>query len=303
MSQSIHRYIRSLTRHYPSRFLAPQFSRLMEHLFPTREPLWLVSEPCGQAPFWALNLAHSHQRKIYYFPKAWGAYWMAESFPSFLDKHVVPGSLFMDIGAHLGSFSFYAARLIGPEGQSILFEPDPDIYEALARSAKLNYPDTIICENIALSNENGTATFYKARRPASSSLMPESEAEGHAQRYESSVEVARLRLDDYVEEHEVDLDRLKLIKCDVEGHEIETVSGMRQTLVDAGYPLLWQEVRGPSGSTRAPNTYPEVKRLLGELGYKPFFWTDGVLRPVLDKEVVGREDVVFRHEDGNKEGG
>ena len=72
---------------------------------------------------------------------------------------------------------------------------------------------------------------------------------------------------------------------------------MRQTLIDAGYPLLWQEVRGPGESTRAPNTYPEVKRLLGELGYKPFFWINGALRPVSDEEVVGREDVVFRHGD------
>lgn len=269
----------------------------MEMLFPVREPLWLVSEPCGQAPLWELNMAHPHQRKIYYFPKAWGKYWAEETFPSFLDRHIVPGSLYLDIGAHLGLFSFQAARLLGPDGRAILFEPDPDIYEALSRSAGRSYPDNILCENMAISDENGTTTFYKARKPASSSLVAEPEAEGHAQRYEGSVEVTRIRLDDYVQTHEVDLDRLKLIKCDVEGHEVAAVSGMRQTLIDAGYPLLLQEVRGPDASTRAPNTYPEVKRLLGELGYKPFFWTGEALRPAADEEVVGREDVVFRHGD------
>ena len=291
---AVHRCIRALTKHYPSRHLAPQFSTLMAYIFPCRESLWLVSEPCGLAPLLELNLSHFHQRKIYYFPKAWGNYWMTEPFPRFLKQELVPGMQFIDIGPHLGFFSFYAARLLGSRGSVIAFEPDPDVYESLVRSARLHSPNRITCANIALSDTNGQAVFYRAKRPASSSLVPEKT--GYEDRYRDSIIVKSRRLDDYVKEVDLDLSDLHLIKCDVEGHEVKVVTGMLETLIQASFPQIWIEVRGPEGSTRAPNTFPCVNKLLSELGYKPYFWVEGKHIPVSDGDVIGQEDVVFRHE-------
>ena len=292
--RTVHRYIRALTRHYPSRHLAPQFSALMSTISPSKEPVWMVSDPCGLAPLLELNLSNAHQRKIYYFPKAWGNYWMAEPFPRFLKQELVPGMQFIDIGAHLGFFSLYAAKLLGPEGSVIAFEPDPDLYESLARSMRRNIPHGAICASVALSDVNGQVAFYRAKKPASSSIVPE-EA-GHAHRYRDSITVDCRRFDDYVEELHVDLDRVRLIKCDVEGNEVKVASGMLKTLVDISFPTLWIEVRGPEGSTRAPNTFPLVNQLLSALGYKPYFWAEGKQIPVSERDVIGREDVVFRHE-------
>ncbi|MBM3263545.1 MAG: FkbM family methyltransferase [candidate division Zixibacteria bacterium] len=289
-----HRYIRAITRYYASRRFAPQFSDLMGLLLAPPNPLWMVSEPCGLAPSLALNLAHPHQRKIYYFPKAWGKYWMTEPFPEFLRQTLHPGAMFIDIGAHLGFFSFHAARLLGPEGKVLSFEPDPDCYASLSRSAALNGPATISCVNIALSNANGEALFYRAKKPASSSLVPEKQ--GHAERYRDTITVPCRTFDDCMKTYKEDLNRLQLIKCDVEGHEVAVVSGMGETLAAASFPMLWVEVRGPAGSTRAPNTYPEVCRILGEWGYRPFLWTNGDYVPVPTDGISGRTDVVFCHE-------
>ena len=293
----LHRCIRSLTRHYPSRHLAPQFTALMGCFVPSHTPLWMVSHPCGRAPCLELNLSNPHQRKIYYFPKAWGNYWLRERFPRFLDHELSPGMLFMDIGAHLGFFSIYAAKLVGSAGAVVAFEPDPDTYESLARSARHNTVNgRIVCANVALSDTNGQAVFYRATKPASSSLVPEKT--GHEDRYRDSIPVDCWRLDDYVKEANIDLRKRLLIKVDVEGHEVGVVSGMLGTLADASFPTLWIEVRGPEGSTRAPNTFPEVNRLLSALGYKPYFWIDGMLINVSD--VVGRENVVFIHESNDR---
>ena len=292
-SRTLHRYIRSLTKHYPSRRLAPQFSTLMGVLIPAREPRWMVSAPCGRAPLLELDLSHPHQRKVYYFPKAWGNYWMREPFPRFLRQEAVPNMLFMDIGSHLGFFAFDATQLLGPSGAVLAFEPDPDLHESLSRSARLYPSSSITCANVALSDVNGQAVFYRARKPASSSLAPETV--GHEQRYRDSISVDCRRLDDYVAESDIDLGKLKLIKCDVEGHEPKVVSGMLQTLTQASFPTLWIEVRGPEGSTRAPNTFVTVNGLLSELGYRPYSWVEGTETPVSIENVIGREDVVFRH--------
>jgi FkbM family methyltransferase len=298
--RAIHRHIRAVTRHYPFRRLAPQFSALMGYLFPPPDPLWLVSEPCGAAPFLELNLSHPHQRKIYYFPRAWANYWMSEPFPRFLRQTATPGMTFVDIGAHLGFFSFYAAALLGPAGRVIAFEPDPDLYEALVRSARLNHPDRILCANTALSDTTGQAVFYRAKKPASSSLVPEKPGREH--RYHDTITVACQRFDDYMKEREGDLRTLRLIKCDVEGHEVQVVSGMLETLVRAAFPTLWIEVRGPGGSTRAPNTFEAVNRMLSGLGYTPFLWADGRYVPVTDGGGLKRTDVVFRHAEHREEG-
>jgi hypothetical protein len=61
---------------------------------------------------------------------------------------------------------------------------------------------------------------------------------------------------------------------------------------------VWIEVRGPRGSTRAPNTFPAVLRELDARGYAAHFWRDGALVPVGEADVRGREDVLFRRREG-----
>ena len=70
------------------------------------------------------------------------------------------------------------------------------------------------------------------------------------------------------------------MKIDVEGEEPRTVAGMQKTLRRAGLPPIWCEVRGPRGSTRAPNTYLPVKAQLVALGYRPYQVVGGERWPV-----------------------
>ena len=103
------------------------------------------------------------------------------------------------------------------------------------------------------------------------------------------------RLDDLGGEGIFDVPTIDLIKIDVEGEEPRTVAGMLKTLERFRYPSVWAEVRGPQGSTRAPNTYARVERELRGLGYTPVQWKNGTLRDVKTHDVRGREDVLFRY--------
>ena len=43
-----------------------------------------------------------------------------------------PGDTFLDVGAHIGYHSVFAAGIVGPEGRIFAFEPDPKVHARLA---------------------------------------------------------------------------------------------------------------------------------------------------------------------------
>src|SRR5689334_15202996 len=112
--------------------------------------------------------------------------------------------------------------------------------------------------------------FYTVSDGSAHSLVPE--ISSRAGRYSGQVPVRVTRLDDLTREGTFDAPRIDLIKIDVEGEEPRTVRGMLATLERFAFPRVWTEVRGPRGSTRAPNTYPAVSGALKELSYEPFQW-------------------------------
>ncbi|MFQ5746791.1 MAG: FkbM family methyltransferase [Gemmatimonadota bacterium] len=283
-----------MTKHYPSRKVAQEFNTALGWaLFDRPEPRWVVGPAFDVAPAMALNLSNRLLRKMYYFPKAWGRWWMGTPLAQCLQQELTPGSLFVDIGSNVGFFSLYAARLVGSDGAVLAFEPDPELAESLRRSALLNEFDHLDCAPIALSDHTGDGRFYKAVDAPASSLVPE--APERRSRYRDTIRVPVSTLDDYLEGTPHLGRRVGLIKVDVEGEEARAIAGMLETLREACWPTLWVEVRGPHGSTRAPNTYPAVLALLAPLGYRPYRCVEGRELPVAEGEVQGREDILFRH--------
>lgn len=291
----IHRAIRTVAMHYPLRVISPFFNAFLGRMFfDSPEPLWLTGQPYGGTPLMELNVSNRLQRRMYYFPKAWGKWYAERPLARMLAQQLMPGSVFVDVGANLGFFSLQAAELVGPQGGVWSFEPEPDTFECLERNARLNGFRQMRCFNLALADENGNLSFHRDWYDGSSSLIPE--RPGQASRYRDSVQVCVRTLDALVQEHALEVQKIRLIKIDVEGAEARTVGGMIETLAQASYPDLWIEVRGPRGSERAPDTFFEVDRQLGELGYRAYRWAEGRNRPVRTRDVVGREDILFRRD-------
>lgn len=239
-----------------------------------------------------LDLSVPLQRKFFYFPKVYARFYGRTVFRDFLETTLRPGSTFLDIGSNVGFFSLMAARHVGPTGRVYAFEPDPQICECLVRSAKANAYEQVSAFQLALSDRDGELRFFRATDGTASSLVPE--APGHEHRYQTApITTPVTSLDSLVRAGKLDPRGISLVKVDVEGEEVRTVTGMRDTLVAAGYPPIWCEVRGPLGSSRAPNTYVGVRDRLEPLGYKPFWWAKAGVRPVSDDEVVKRCDVLF----------
>ena len=72
-----------------------------------------------------------------------------------------PGGVFVDVGANIGYFSVVAAVRVGREGRVFAFEPGPDNFRLLQRSAELNgLSDRIHAVEAGLAADAGKARLF-----------------------------------------------------------------------------------------------------------------------------------------------
>jgi FkbM family methyltransferase len=142
-----------------------------------------------------------------------------------------PQSVVLDVGANRGqSVKFFRSLFKGIEIYS--FEPSPRIFKLLAG---LNIRD-FHAFNVGISSTNGVKTFYESSLDEASTFdLPNVNSEWHKTKSRvlgvnkdemySSVSVPVRTLDSIIDENEIQ--RIFLLKIDVEGHEYEVLSGAR----------------------------------------------------------------------------
>lgn len=162
---------------------------------------------------------------------------------------------FVDVGANLGFYSLIA-RLHGLNVVAV--EPEP------AHAAFLKRNEHIfgrVCA-VAMSDQPGSLPLYYDRRyPGATSLVPAAGFE------KGDDTVAVTTFSDVAATGGFGkCDHIRLIKIDVEGHEVQTVAGLQAFLESGFRPDIWCEVRG-RGSQRAANTYLDVAKFLERYGY------------------------------------
>lgn len=134
-----------------------------------------------------------------------------------------PGGLVLDVGAHYGIYTQLAAKLVGPTGRVIAFEPGPALpvlRSIIQRAGYLNV-EVVPC---AVGCEVGHSTMVvPGHQPALATLR-----HGAEQLDGREVEVVRLDRCPAVPDHEIDL-----MKIDTEGYEGEVLQGAER-LFDQG---------------------------------------------------------------------
>jgi hypothetical protein len=81
------------------------------------------------------------------------------------------GSVFIDVGAHIGRYSFPIAKLVGKDGLVIAIEPAPLAFKALLTGIKLNNLRNVLALNTALGDSEGKAILCQKLVSATSSII------------------------------------------------------------------------------------------------------------------------------------
>jgi FkbM family methyltransferase len=143
---------------------------------------------------------------------------------SFIAEHLAEGDVFYDIGANIGFFSLIAARRVGPAGRVYAFEPVPENAAAISRSARLNGFDAVDVFNVAVGSNNGRTELLLARHIGGATLA----SVGPPPDLRGTIEVEIVTIDTLIAQR--GLRAPTLVKVDVEGAELEALTGMAETI-------------------------------------------------------------------------
>lgn len=151
-------------------------------------------------------------------------FWLTRHFA----EVIRPGDTVLDIGANLGYYTLLAADLVGPEGQVVAIEPNPDVFRRLSASIAVNgFSPRTSARNVALAGpyETGKRAFFvPTGEPKNGRFVGSQEDPEHLADHGMVSEVALGRIDPD------GFDRVDFIKIDVEGAELTVLEHLRPVL-------------------------------------------------------------------------
>ena len=167
-------------------------------------------------------------------------------------------SVVVDVGANTGIYSL-VAKAVNPNAKVHGFEPVSRVFQKYVQNCRLNGFD-IVAEELALSNQDGTATLYdfNSEHVLAATLDREIYAELPGEQREVSVPVTKLST--YIAAR--GLERVDLMKIDVESHEPEVLEGLGAYLQSFKPTLLIEVLTDAVGRS--------LERIVGGLGYLYF---------------------------------
>ena len=154
----------------------------------------------------------------------------------FVTRFLQPGMIFLDLGANLGQYTLLAARRIGPAGQVHSFEPSTRMFAELQFNVALNdLASCCVLNHAAVSDRpgHGRLALYKPGYEVFGTL---GDQERHSHALIGYETIPILTLDEYVEQKQ--LERVDLIKMDIEGAELPALQGATKLLSCPHAPAL-----------------------------------------------------------------
>jgi FkbM family methyltransferase len=130
-------------------------------------------------------------------------------------RRVLPGDgVFVDIGANVGAYSFFAASCMSSVAKILAIEPQPGVYQRLCDNIAYNPGVPIEAIELAVADLDGPIQLFVDRENAGETSMRRIGSETHPQ---SMIEVQAKPLADILGER--DLPRVDALKIDIEGAE------------------------------------------------------------------------------------
>ena len=159
-----------------------------------------------------------------------------------------PGDIVIEAGANIGTLTIPLAKIVGPEGRVIAFEPQRILYNLLCGNIALNECWNVLAYPVALG-VGGTIKvppldYSEVRNFGGLSLSNKTPGE----------EVLIKSVDEF------HLPSCRLIKADVEGMEVDVLRGAKDTILGC-HPFLYVEDDRKENSER-------LRGLMQDFGYR-----------------------------------
>ena len=231
------------------------------------------------------NLNEMLQRQLYFF----GTYFVEAHIIACWQRFAREASVIFDVGANAGIYSL-AALAVQPDRAVHAFEPTPEIAARLRQTARLNGLRNLEVHEVAVYRETRSAVLNRWRGESGSNegmnfITAAESVDGER--------VEAVCLDRFC--HERRIDRIDLLKLDIQGQEYSALLGAIGLLQSGRVGMIFMELnwaKDPAESCPAMDSI----RLLQRAGYvfaapdMPLSWREAGdwLRPLSD--IVARSD-------------
>lgn len=183
-----------------------------------------------------------------------GDKWERHSF-DLLAEHIVPGSVVIEVGAHIGTHTVRMGQLAGPWGRVYAFEPQRKIYRELHHNLALNGVTNVVALRMAIGS--GETRIIE--------MNPATPGNEGGTGVGAGGDAAELRsLDSF------GFERLSLLKIDVETYENEVLDGALDTIRRNRPVMLIEIMGGHDPETASPDVLERIavtREKIEALGY------------------------------------
>jgi len=199
---------------------------------------------------------------------------------NFLLGRSVGGGTVLDIGANRGVWSYWLHRAF-PGSRVVAFEPQPELVDYLAEFKKAFRLRRLSIVPQGLSSRDDVLVMHRPRQHWGAATL-ESLDDG----LDAAIDMETFRvpvttLDSYLADH-AELRPVRLVKCDVEGHEADVLAGAERML-RADRPVLLVE-----WTTHDTARRQELFSLMTDLDYRIMQFERGRLTPCISAECRGQ---------------
>lgn len=179
-----------------------------------------------------------------------------------------PGTTIIDIGANFGYFGLLAAQLTEKKSKVIFFEANPQLIPYINKSLAANwYHEVSTVVNAAVADKPGKVTLNVLEDYIGSSTAQSVDdlkaymSDKMDIRVAEKIEVDAVTIDDYCSQNKIE--KIDLIKMDIEGFEQKAYQGMRQMVKKS--PSITMFVEFTKESYENPERF--YQQMLKDFGY------------------------------------
>ena len=168
-----------------------------------------------------------------------------------LDRYTAPNTNAIDIGAFIGTHTLTLSDSV-KNGKVYSFEPQPWAYEAIKSSLKKNKITNVILKNLGVSDKKNMIKFC-SDSTGGSTICHEKNKKLEKWKYVYNIDIISI--------DSLKLKNVSMIKIDVEGHELNVLRGLKNT-IKINKPNIIIEVWNKKGKRE------DFKKLINDYNYK-----------------------------------
>lgn len=202
-------------------------------------------------------------------------------------------NVIFDVGANVGQTSFKYRKLF-PHAIIHSFEPFPPVFEKYLLA--ISGDKHIKPNQLALSKNAGTSTFFTNKNNYTNSLLPVEASHKNDENFapDTEIKVTTSTLDLYCKANHIE--HIDILKMDVQGGELMVLQGAENMLKEGKVDLIYTEITTSPFYENQP-TFETIRSFLEKYGFKVFrSYDDGV--PT--KNLTAEGDVIFIRKDLRK---